>query len=67
MNKEFKNNSLETNYQILLASRNNQHFIYRQEYFFPLLEESNKTLEQVKVKGKLDMNKYENLLKKYNS
>lgn len=67
MNKEFNNNSLETNYQKLLASRNNQQFVYRQEYFFPLLEETNKTLEKVKVKGKLDMHKYENLLKNFNN
>ncbi len=67
MNKQFKDNSLETNYKNMIKNRNSQQFVYRQEYFFPLLEESNKTLEKVKVKGKLDMNKYENLLKNYNN
>lgn len=66
MNK-IKNDSLETNYQQMLKNRNNQQFVYRPEYFFPLLEGTNKTLEKVKVKGKLDINRYESLFKNYNN
>ena len=65
MNKD--NLNIERALQEHLKKRNNQKFIYRKEYFFPLIEEKNKTLDKIKVSGRIDQEKYENLLKNYNN
>lgn len=66
MNKK-EDKDLELAFKEHLKDRNNQRFVYRNEFFFPLLEGNNRTLEKIKVKGDIDKIKYQNLIKNYNS
>lgn len=66
MNKK-KDEDLELALKEHLKNRNNQRFVYRNEFFFPLLEGNNRTLEKIKVKGDIDKIKYQNLIKNYNN
>jgi hypothetical protein len=66
MNKK-KDDKLELALQEHLKNRNNQKFVYRNEFFFPLLDENNKTLDKIKVKGDIDKIKYHNLIKNYSN
>jgi hypothetical protein len=59
------NNQLEQNYKKIVRDRDNQRFIYREEYFFPLLPGNNRDLKQERISGKLDEEKYNRLLKNY--
>jgi len=66
MNKK-KDEDLELALKEHLKNRNNQRFVYRNEFFFPLLEGNNRTLEKIKVKGDIDKIKYQNLIKNYSN
>ena len=66
MNKK-EDNNLELALKEHLKNRNNQRFVYRNEFFFPLLEGNNRTLEKIKVKGDIDKIKYQNLIKNYSN
>lgn len=66
MNKK-EDKDLELAFKEHLKDRNNQRFVYRNEFFFPLLEGNNRTLEKIKVKGDIDKIKYQNLIKNYNN
>lgn len=66
MNKK-EDNNLELALKEHLKDRNNQKFIYRNEFFFPLLKGDNRTLEKIKVKGDIDKIKYQNLIKNYSN
>ena len=66
MNKK-EDEDLELALKEHLKNRNNQRFVYRNEFFFPLLEGNNRTLEKIKVKGDIDKIKYQNLIKNYNN
>ena len=66
MNKK-NDEDLELALKEHLKNRNNQRFVYRNEFFFPLLEGNNRTLEKIKVKGDIDKIKYQNLIKNYNN
>lgn len=59
------NNQLEQNYKKIVRDRDNQRFIYREAYFFPLLPGNNRDLKQERINGKLDEEKYNRLLKNY--
>jgi hypothetical protein len=68
MNKDNKPDlNIESALQEHLKKRSNQKFIYRKEFFFPLIEGKNKTLDKIKITGEIDEEKYENLLKNYNN
>jgi hypothetical protein len=58
-------NELDKNYKKLVRERDTKKFIFRNEYFFPLLPGNNRILKQEKITGKLDEEKLNKLSKNY--
>lgn len=59
------NNELDENYKKIVRQRDSEKFIFRNEYFFPLLPGNNRDLKQEKITGKLDEEKLNKLSKNY--